>query len=139
MRLAMTLSLPQHPSSVTRAREVLTSLLQLTDADEEGRRALAILITEASANAVIHGDAGSGLTITITIEDDLCVLEVGNHGTLDGATLTTEPPGPTQTRGRGLLLIAALSDTAAFVAAPPGQIRLRMTRYLTAPDPASAA
>ena len=139
MRLAMTLSLPQQPSSVTRAREVLTSLLRLIDATEECRSDLAILITEASANAIIHGDLGSRVDLTITIEDDLCVLEIGNRGNLNGATLTTEPPGPTQVCGRGLPLIAALSDTAAFVPAPPGQILLRMTRHLTALAPTPRA
>ena len=133
MRLAMTLSLPQHPSSVSRAREVLDDLLRLTDAVEECRRTLAVLITEASANAVMHGDLGGRFDLGITIEDDLCALEVGNRGTLNGVALTTEPPDPTQISGRGLLLIAALSDTAAFVPAPPGEILLRLTLHLTAP------
>lgn len=135
MRLTMTLSLPQHPSSVTVARELLTSLLRLTDAGEERRCALAILITEASANAVVHGDIGGSFDLMIAIEDDLCVLEVGNRGTLDGATIVAVPTDPTQPSGRGLLLIAALSDTAAFVPAPPGHVLLRITRHLTAPDP----
>lgn len=139
MRLAMTLSLPQHPSSITCAREVLINLLRLTDGTEEGCHAVAVLITEASANAVIHGDAGSMLDLTITIEDDLCVLDVGNFGTLDGATLAIEPPDPTRLTGRGLLLIAALSDTAAFVPAPPGRVLLRMTRHLKETDPTLAA
>ena len=34
MRVTMTLSLPRESSSVTRARQVLTTLLSLTDATE---------------------------------------------------------------------------------------------------------
>jgi serine/threonine-protein kinase RsbW len=43
MRVAVTMSLPRQPSSVARARNVLTTLLSLTDATEESRGHLAIL------------------------------------------------------------------------------------------------
>jgi hypothetical protein len=44
-----------------------------------------------------------------------------------------------QLSGRGLPLIAALSDTAEFIPAPPGRVLLRMTRRLAAQDPISPA
>jgi serine/threonine-protein kinase RsbW len=133
MRVTMTLSLPRQTSSVTRARHVLTTLLGLTDADEESRGHLAVLISEACANAVMHAEHDSTVDVTIIIDDHNCLIQVGNLGsTPDGAGLTAALPDPLTVGGRGLPLIAALADTAAFLAVQPGQVLLRITRRLTA-------
>jgi serine/threonine-protein kinase RsbW len=136
MRVTMTLLLPRQPSSVTRARHVLTTLLSLTDADQEARGHLAVLISEACANAVVHAEHDSAVEVTIAIDDHNCLIEVGNRGsTPDGARLTAALPGPLTVGGRGLPLIAALADTAAFVDGQPGQVLLRMTKHLHAVQP----
>ncbi|HEX2772929.1 MAG TPA: ATP-binding protein [Micromonosporaceae bacterium] len=132
MRVTMTLSLPRQPSTVTRARRVLITLLSLTDAAEESRGHLAVLISEACANAVMHADRDSTVDIAIVIDDHDCLLEVGNRGgTPNGAGLDAGLPEPLTVGGRGLPLIAALADTAAFIAGPPGQVLLRITKRLT--------
>jgi serine/threonine-protein kinase RsbW len=131
MRLAMTLSLPRQLASVTRARNVLATLLSLTDTSDEFRGHLAVLITEACANAVTHAPEDSTVELTITIDDHECVLEVGNRGTNEhAATITAELPDPLTIGGRGLPLIATLADTAAFVPARPGHVLLRITKQL---------
>ncbi len=136
MRVTMTLSLPRQPSSVTRARHVLTTLLSLTDADQEICGHLAVLISEACANAVVHAEHDSAVEVTIVIDDQDCLIEVGNRGsTPDGVGLTAELPGPLTVGGRGLPLIAALADTAAFVDGQPGHVLLRMTKHLHAVQP----
>jgi len=136
MRLSMTLSLPRQPSSVTRARQVLTTLLSLTPADAEIRGHLAVLISEACANAVAHADPGSAVDITIDIDDHTCAVEVGNRGiTPDGAGLHAGLPDPLTIGGRGLPLIAALADTASFTDRRPGQVVLRMSKHLTPQSP----
>jgi serine/threonine-protein kinase RsbW len=133
MRVTMTLSLPRHTSSVTRARHVLTTLLSLTDAGEEARGHLAVLISEACANAVVHAEPDSTVDVTIVIDEHHCLIEVGNRGsTPDGARLAAELPDPMTVGGRGLPLIAALADTAAFLDEQPGRVRLRMTKHLHA-------
>ena len=133
MHVTMTLSLPRQPSSVTRARQMLTTLLGLTDAGDEARGHLAVLISEACANAVVHAEPDSTVDVTILIDDHDCVIEVGNRGsTPDGAGLTADLPGPLTVGGRGLPLIAALADTAAFLQEQPGRVRLRMTKHLGA-------
>ncbi|MFD6563217.1 ATP-binding protein [Micromonospora profundi] len=131
MRVSMTLSLPRQPASVTRARHVLNTLLSLTDATEDSRGQLAVLISEACANAVIHADADSTVDITIVIDDDACRIEIGNRGrTPLDAGLDAGLPAPLTVGGRGLPLIAALADTATFVAGPPGHVLLRITKHL---------
>jgi serine/threonine-protein kinase RsbW len=132
--MRMTMSLPRRPSTVTVARRVLTTLLSLTDATEETRDHLAVLISEACANAVTHADRDSTVDIAIVIDDHECVLEVGNRGSApDGAGLDAGLPDPFTVGGRGLPLIAALADTAALVAGPPGRVLLRITKRLTDP------
>ena len=134
MRVTMTLSLPRDTSSVTNARRVLTTLLSLTEADEEIRGHLAVLISEACANAVVHADTGT-VDINIVIDEHDCVVEVGNRGTSpDGAGLRAELPDPLTIGGRGLPLIATLADTATFTAGQPGRVLLRMTKRLTRPS-----
>ncbi len=131
MRVAMTMSLPRQPTSVTRARYVLTTLLGLTDATTESRGHLAILVTEACANAVTHAVAGSTIDVAITIDDHRCTLEVGNAGVnRHGPHVTAGLPDPLTAGGRGLPLIAAFSDTAAFVDTPHGHVLLRITKEL---------
>jgi serine/threonine-protein kinase RsbW len=131
MRVAVKMSLPRQPTSVTRARNVLTTLLSLTDATEESRSHLAILITEACANAVTHAAASSTIDIAITIDDHQCTLEVGNAGTNRHAShITPDLPDPLTPGGRGLPLIATLADTAAFIPTPHGHVLLRITKQL---------
>jgi serine/threonine-protein kinase RsbW len=132
MRMAMTMSLPRQPSSVTRARNVLTTLLSLTEATEESASHLAILISEACANAVTHAADASAIDVTITVDDHQCTLEVGNAGAhRHEAKIPAELPDPLTVGGRGLPLIAALADTAAFIPTEPGHVLLRITKQLT--------
>ncbi|AVT35702.1 ATP-binding protein [Plantactinospora sp. BB1] len=133
MRVTTTLSLPRQPSPVTRARHVLTTLLSLTDATEEACGHLAVLISEACANAVVHAEPESTVDITIVIDEHACLIEVGNRGsTPDRAGLRAGLPDPLTVGGRGLPLIAALADTAVFVPGPPDRVLLRITKHLTA-------
>ncbi|MFC7534773.1 ATP-binding protein [Actinoplanes sp. GCM10030250] len=133
MHATVTLSLPRHPSTVTRARQILTTLLSLTDTDEEVRGHLAVLISEACANAVTHSDPNSSVDVTIVIDDKDCLIEVSNRGiSPDGAGFQAGLPDPLTVGGRGLPFITALADSAAFVDGPPGQVLLRIRKHLAA-------
>ncbi|MFI5916549.1 ATP-binding protein [Dactylosporangium sp. NPDC051541] len=140
MRLSMTVALPRRTSSVGEARHILDVLLSLTTASEATRDYLAILLTEACANVVHHGDAGTSIDLRITIEAGTCVLEVGNHGRRpDGGDPFTHLAPPDQPHGRGLPLIAALADTAEFLDTTPGYVLLRIARRLHDPGGEGAA
>ena len=129
MRVTMTASLPRQKGTVTRARHMLTTLLSLADVSDECRGHLAVLISEACANAVVHAAPDSTVDVAIDIDDHECRIEVGNRGASpDGAGLAAALPDPLTIGGRGLPLIAALADTAAFVPGEPGRVRLRMTK-----------
>ena len=131
MHVSMTLSLPRQPTSVTCARQMLIPLLRLAGADADVRDHLAVVISEACANAVMHSDPGSTVDVAVVIEDDECLIEIGNHGTTpDGLGFDAVLPDPLTVGGRGLPLIAALVDHAAFVAASPGRVLLRIRKHL---------
>ncbi len=90
---------------------------------------------------VATAEHDSAVEVAIVIDDHACLIEVGNRGgTPDGGELTAELPSPLTVGGRGLPLIAALADTAAFVDGQPGHVLLRMTKRLhrgtTESDPA---
>jgi serine/threonine-protein kinase RsbW len=140
MRLTMTVSLPRQPSSIGEARHILAVLLSLTTAEEQASDHLAVLLTEACANVVRHGDTETTIDLHIAIESGTCVLEIGNRGRVpNGGRLPTRPPDPAQTNGRGLALIAALSDSAQFVPTTSGYVLLRMTLRLQAHTDVRAA
>jgi serine/threonine-protein kinase RsbW len=133
MRLTMMVSLPKQPSSIGEARHILAVLLSLTAADDQARDHLVVLLTEACANVVKHGDSGATIDLQVVIESGTCVLEVGNRGHLpDARGLVGTFPDPAQTNGRGLPLIAGLSERAEFVPTTPGYVLLRMTLHLQA-------
>lgn len=132
MRLTARLSLPRRPSSLVRARQVLDTLLSLTDASDDNRAHLTLLITEACANAVVHSLPDSTIELDIHIDATRCTIEICNHGhNLHHGELTAEPPDPLAPSGRGLPLIATFADSAAFVTTRPGRVLLSITKALT--------
>lgn len=134
MRLTANLSLPRRPSSLARARQVLDTLLSLSDASTDCRDQLSLLITEACTNAVVHAEPNSPIEVSITVDVARCVIEVCNRGdSLHRSRPTADPPDPTDPLargGRGLPLIAAFADSASFVDTQPGQVKLRITKDL---------
>jgi serine/threonine-protein kinase RsbW len=133
MRLTATVALPRLPSSIGEARHILAVLLSLTTADDQARDYLAVLLTEACANVVQHGDTDATIDVHIVVESGACVLEIGNRGRIpDSGGRFDTFPDVTQTSGRGLPLIAALSDSAEFVTTTPRYVLLRVTLRLQA-------
>lgn len=130
MNLRMTLSLPRHTSTISCSRAVLAVLLSVAGTTAECREELAVIMTEACTNAVVHSSADSAVDISVTVEGRQCVLEVGNEGDTAGVEITRRPDDPLRIGGRGLLLMAAFADTVAFLPVAPGQVRLRVTKHL---------
>lgn len=138
MKLGMTLSLPRHTSTVTCSRAVIGILLSVAGTTAECCDELAVIMTEACTNAVVHSEPGSVVDISVTVEDRQCVMEIGNRGNTVGTKITRRPDDPLGIGGRGLPLMATLADTVAFLPAAPGRVRLRITKHLppgpTSPD-----
>lgn len=133
MNLRMTLSLPRHTSAVACSRAVLGVLLSVAGTTAECRDELAVVMTEACTNAVVHSPPGGQVDISVVIDDRQFTLDVRNRGDTVGVTSTRQPDDPLRVGGRGLPLMATLADTVAFLPAAPGHVRLRVTKHLPAP------
>ncbi|MFD4577593.1 ATP-binding protein [Streptomyces sp. NPDC058417] len=93
--------------SVRKAREFATQALDgwgLTSRTEDIR----LCVSELATNAVVHGTAcGHGFLVRLAIDDDYVRLEV--HDSRRQQPVVREPAA-TDISGRGLMLVAALSD-----------------------------
>jgi len=89
----MTLSVPRQIASVPLLRQLLDVVLRHRDVTARCRAGLAVLISEASANAVRHGHGDRPIEASIDVDDEQCVIEIGNcNGHLDQSRLLAGMP-----------------------------------------------
>lgn len=91
------------PASVPRARRFVTRQLDGWDLCRVEAEA-ALVVTELAANAVDH--AHSDFEVRLALTDHVLRLEVLDNG---AGTPDPRPPSPDSERGRGLLLVSAMS------------------------------
>jgi serine/threonine-protein kinase RsbW len=118
------LRLPAEPESVTTAREELTELARQHGADSEAVEAVAITVSEAVGNAIIHGyrDGASGqiaIEAKLDADPEALLITVADEGV--GMSPNPGSPG----LGLGLPLIHRFA-TSVDVEAPARGTRLRM-------------
>ena len=87
----------------------------------EARNALVLATHEAVANAIEHGEAGHTVTVRGRLDNGIITIEVSDEGGWQEATFDDEE------RGRGIMLIAALTDEFELSSNGPGTT-LRMMR-----------
>ena len=103
--------LPFHPTSNRTARGLLSTYLKATKLGLELSQDAAIVLGELVANSLDHGrpDAGDGLEVTWWVSGGRLQLSVCDGG---GATRPqVRATDPWATRGRGLAMVQALSDS----------------------------
>jgi len=127
----MTLSVPRQIASVPLLRQLLDVVLRHRDVTARCRAGLAVLISEASANAVRHGHGDRPIEASIDVDDEQCVIEIGNcNGHLDQSRLLAGMPTPDQESGRGLPLIGTLADAVHVLHPRPAWVVVRITKRL---------
>jgi serine/threonine-protein kinase RsbW len=120
------------PEAVSRARAVLTRFAVHGGAPEIVRSALALAVTEACKNVVMHAyvdrDSPGDLEVRACIAEAVLVVEVTDDG--KGMVPRVDGPG----RGLGLPLIAQMADVFEILRRPqrPGVV-LRMHFNLAGP------
>ena len=137
MELRLTLSLPRDRSTVPLTRRVLDAALAIFSVTKDCRDDIGLAIGEACANAVEHAESGADYHVTVTIEEDRCVIDVVDEGAGVESTDTPEP-GPYDEAGRGLRIIRALSDAVELRRDQPRGAGLRIIKMLTRTRPATA-
>lgn len=94
---------PNTPSSVTRARRLVTR--ELRSVPNEVRDAVEMLVSELATNCVCHTD--SSFCVRIDVIGDSVRVEVTDHG---AGRPEMRFPGPSDPTGRGLRIVDGLAE-----------------------------
>lgn len=121
MSIWWSLHLRREAASVPLARRLLLGTMETAGVDPDISFDLSLALSEACANAVEHGGCGSlpdggagAYDVTAYLDGDCCRIEVADSGPgFPAATVARRRPSLAE-HGRGLHLIAELSDHARF-------------------------
>jgi serine/threonine-protein kinase RsbW len=103
------LFMPRDAASVPISRQVLDSCLKTLGVTADTRTDIALALSEACANVVLHAGAEQEYEVMARAIDGRCVIEVANAG--DGTVAPPSEPVPlTAEHGRGLRIIDAITD-----------------------------
>jgi len=136
-RLAFTL--PLDAARLLRARQRIRDYLHVHVSDRRAIDAVVLAVEEAMTNALLHSGARDDLEIHLQFDDGDLVAEVRDHGTgfdidrFDPDRL----PDPLAQSGRGLYLIARLTDAMELTSDEGLAVRV-VKRAVLAPDVAPA-
>ena len=109
MEFKVVLFMPRDAASVPISRQVLDSCLETLGVTADTRTDIALALSEACANVVLHAGAGQEYEVMARAIDGRCVIEVANGG--DGVIAPPGEPVPlTAEHGRGLRIIDAVTD-----------------------------
>ncbi|WP_344620115.1 ATP-binding protein [Dactylosporangium salmoneum] len=135
MEVRLSLSLPRDRTTVPLTRRVLDAALAVFSVTKDCRDDIGLAVGEACANAVQHAGMGSDYEVTVTIQEDRCIIDVVDDGTgLDTAEMPE--PEPDAESGRGLRIIHALADMVELHRRQPRGMALRIVKLLTRNTPA---
>ncbi|WP_325050843.1 ATP-binding protein [Actinomadura spongiicola] len=117
VEISLDLLLPRDAASVPATRRLLDAALTALGVDDQIRGDIEVMLTEACTNVIRHAERGVGYTVRATIQDRRCLIKVIDSGRgFDAANVPD--PGPSEERGRGLLIMKALADDVRFRSLP---------------------
>lgn len=105
------LCLPREAASVPVSRQVLDGCLATLGVTADTRTDIAIALSEACANVVLHAGSDDEYAVTASAQEGRCVIEVVNTG--PGSAALPAPGGPvppSAEHGRGLTIMDAVVD-----------------------------
>ena len=117
-----TIRSPADPDGVAAVRRAITAQARELGADEPTARRVALAVSEAVTNAVLHAFPGEPGTVEASIsrEDDLLEIVVADDG--QGLQSRSDSPG----LGMGLGIIAEVTERLAIDARPGRGTRVQM-------------
>jgi len=118
IEIQMALHLPRDAVSVPVGRQVLDSCLDTLGVAPDTRADIALALSEACANVVLHAGPGEEYEVQVSVRDRRCTIEVVNAGSGSGNgeqapggfAVASEPAAVTAEHGRGLKIIEAVAD-----------------------------
>jgi anti-sigma regulatory factor (Ser/Thr protein kinase) len=128
------ISLVPAPGSVKAARDAAAQLVRGCDPSDEFVHALKLVVSELMTNAVEHGSSTARIHLALSLYRDHAHVSIHNLGAgLDMTRLRNGRPD----RGRGLEIVAALSDRWCIDSGPSGTtMTARVPRAPSGPAPA---
>jgi serine/threonine-protein kinase RsbW len=134
----LALCLPRDAGGVRLVRLVLDTALAAVGVTATCRDEIAVALSEACTNVVRHARGSDLYEISVELTDRQCVIDVVDAGGgFDPALSVGSPPGDAEA-GRGLHLIAAISDRFHLDTAPGRATTVRFAKRVTFRDPAAA-
>lgn len=113
------LCLPRDSSTLSVVRHITASALGELGVVSEEIGDVVLALTEAAANVVKHSGADDQYEVHLVIENNTCEIRVIDSGRgFDSDNLGVNMAGPSEERGRGMALMAALVDSVRFESRP---------------------
>ena len=108
MEITMVLFLPRDAASVPLSRQVLDSCLRTLGVAPDTRNDIALALSEACANVILHAGPGDEYEVQASARDGRCIIEVVNTGPVPTVPPAGTPVAPTAEHGRGLKIMDAV-------------------------------
>jgi serine/threonine-protein kinase RsbW len=118
VEIKMVLYLPRDAESVPVSRQVLDGCLETLGVTADTRTDIALALSEACANVVLHAGPGDEYEVMASTRDGRCVIEVVNTGNgamamaaaREAAAPAADPVPAVAEHGRGLKIMDAVVD-----------------------------
>jgi anti-sigma regulatory factor (Ser/Thr protein kinase) len=128
--LEISLDLPRDAELVAQTRRTLDGALREAGVEEDCRHDIRLALTEACANVIKHAEHSTVYHVDVTVENSDCVIEVTDDG--GGFNPSAVRPGEVlDEAGRGLQIVAAVTDGLDVVSIDGVGTVLRFTKHLT--------
>lgn len=126
------LCLPRDSSTLSVVRHITASALDELGVVPEEVGDVILALTEAAANVVKHSGADDQYEVHLVIENNTCEIRVVDSGRgFDSDTLGVNMAGPSEERGRGMALMAALVDSVRFESRPEAGTIVHLVKDLS--------
>lgn len=126
------LCLPRDSSTLSVVRHITASALEELGVVAEEIGDVILALTEAAANVVKHSGADDQYEVHLVIENHTCEIRVVDSGRgFDSDNLGVNMAGPSEERGRGMALMAALVDSVRFESRPEAGTIVHLVKDLS--------
>ena len=126
------LCLPRDSSTLSVVRHITASALEELGVVSEEIGDVILALTEAAANVVKHSGADDQYEVHLVIENATCEIRVVDSGRgFDSDSLGVNMAGPSEERGRGMALMAALVDSVRFESRPEAGTIVHLVKDLS--------
>ena len=136
LSIHLVLRLPRHPRTIAFVRDFARDALELVAAHDEAMKDISVALSEACANAVEHATGAVDYEVTLDVNADRFTALVTDQGQgLTEELLSATMPGASESHGRGLPLMRALTDEAMFTVQPGVGTTVQLIKLLNAAEP----